>query len=210
MREAGEYDPDTIRTAWPHMLEPKSTAPSNGAPNGEQARPPVSAHVLSIRRETDACLTSWALLVAEERDLRTNLQAGDVPSVAGFLLIHADWLGDHEAGQAASDEIYRWAGKCTDVVESNRTRRYQVGRCPEVVLDDAGLELGPCVGNLWALIRQTDTMLPQHIQCDACEEHRWDPHSWPALGRRLQPLDLTRPFNRDAALRLARSVVPGA
>lgn len=191
-----------IRTAWPHMLDPKSTAPSNGAHGGDPARPPVSAHSLSIRRDTDACLTSWALMVAEERDLRTGLRAGDVPSVAGFLLIHADWLGDHEAGEAAADEMNGWAGKCTDIVESNRTRRYQVGRCPEVVMDDEGTELGPCAGNLWALIRQADTMLPRHIQCDADEAHRWDPHAWSALGRRIDILQAV------AAARLASGRLP--
>lgn len=174
----------TIRTSWPDMLNLTSDA-AGGSGEGDPAKPPIPAHVLSVRRETAEVLASWARLVAEERDLHPSLDTKDAHAVAGFLVTHADWLATHESGEAAGDEIHRWAGQCADIVERNRTRRYQVGRCPEMICDDDGTELAQCAGNLWALIRETDSLLPRNVVCDGPEQHEWSPWQWHALGKRL-------------------------
>lgn len=177
----------TIRTCWPNMLA-LTAAPATGG--GDKGRPPIPAHVLSVRRETAECLASWARLVTEERDLRTALDGGDAHAVAGFLVTHAEWLADHEAGRDAVAEVVRWSGKCLDIVERNRLRRYRLpGKCPEDTHDEDGTTLGPCPGLLTAYIREADTMLPKNVACDGPEMHSWDPWQWPALGRRIVLLD---------------------
>jgi hypothetical protein len=56
------------------------------------SRPPLPAAVLSLRRQTVDTLTSWALLVCEERDLRGPAKPGDVAALTSFLAAHAEWL----------------------------------------------------------------------------------------------------------------------
>lgn len=172
----------TIRTCWPVMLT--LTAQQQGY-GGDPAKPPVPTHILSVRRETAECLASWARLVAEERDLHTGLDAGDAHSVAGFLITHAEWLAEHEAGEAAVDEVRSWAGRCIDITERNQVRRYRIGPCPERTEDEDGADLGPCPGTLYALIRAADTMLPKYVVCDGPQLHTWDPWQWKALGKAL-------------------------
>lgn len=212
----------TIRTSWPNMLA-LTAAPATGG--GDPAKPPVSAHVLSVRRETAECLASWARLVAEERDLRPvtgcpsprrvrvfgpmprngwpvicgcqhgdglrtvrdahPLDADDAHAVAGFLITHAEWLAEHEAGSAAVDEVKTWAQRCLDIVERNRVRRYRIGPCPEQTEDEDGSPLGPCPGTLYALLREDDKVLPRAVVCDGPQLHTWDPWQWRALGKRL-------------------------
>lgn len=172
----------TIRTCWPNMLA-LTAAPATGG--GDPAKPPVSAHVLSVRRETAECLASWARLVTEERDLHTGMDGGDAHAVAGLLITHAEWLADHDAGSAAVDEIRSWAQRCLDIVERNRVRRYRIGPCPEQTEDEDGTDMGPCCGTLYALLREDDRVLPRAVVCDGPQLHTWDPWQWRALGKRL-------------------------
>jgi len=171
-----------IRTCWPVML---TLTADTGGRGGDPAKPPIPAHVLSVRRETAECLASWARMVAEERDLHTGLDAGDAHAVAGFLITHSEWLVDHEAGRDACSEVGRWAQQCLDIVERNQVRRYRIGPCPERTEDEDGTDLGPCPGTLYALIRAADTMLPKFVVCDGPQLHTWDPYQWRELGRRL-------------------------
>lgn len=177
-----------IRSAWDDMLTPQHDTQVARITASDPARPPVPVTVLSLRRDVDETLTEWVTIVAAARNLTSRPATGDVPGACGFLMTHADWLGSSEHGPRASNELYVAGRDCVDVVRGNRTRRYQVGRCPEVIIDDDGVEVEPCRGNLWALIREEDTMMPKHVQCDAVAEHQWDPHQWRALGRRVSPL----------------------
>jgi hypothetical protein len=129
-----------------------------------------------LRRETIDALTSWALLVAEERDLRPGLAAADVPELVTFLSTHAEWLAGHEAGGDAVAELERLAARLEQVAKQSRPARVRVGACPEV----------DCAGELVALVRQRDSLLPSTVRCDMDRDHAWEPHDWLALGRRLQ------------------------
>jgi hypothetical protein len=67
------------------------------------SRPPLPAAVLSLRRQTVDTLTSWALLVCEERDLRGPAHAGNVAALTSFLAAHAEWLAGFDGDYAAHE-----------------------------------------------------------------------------------------------------------
>jgi hypothetical protein len=176
----------TIRTCWPVML---TLTAQQGQRGGDPARPPIPAHILSVRRETAECLASWARLAIEERDLHPQLDAGDAHAVAGFLITHSEWLVA-EAEDAVVQEVSLAAARCLDIAERNRVRRYErIGKCPAETHDEDGSVLGPCPGKLVAYIRAADTMLPQKVACDGPEMHVWEPWQWPALGRHIVQLN---------------------
>lgn len=197
------------------------------------SKPPIPADVLSLRRDTIDALTSWALLVAEERDLhpttpcprldtlpvtlgpacqdcehascsRTTPQTvcgcgrgggtehpldnRDAPALVAFLSAHAEWLAGHEAGADAIVELGRLAAMLEQVAKQSRPARVRVGACPEV----------DCIGELVALVRQRDSLLPSTVRCDVDRDHAWEPHDWLALGRRLHGEDAPMPWGVSA------------
>jgi hypothetical protein len=42
-----------------------------------------------------------------------------------------------------------------------------------------------CTGNLIAVMRQGDVLLPRFVGCDLHPEHQWVPSEWAGLGKRL-------------------------
>lgn len=212
---------------YPGTADPPRTAVSTirSAPG---SKPPIPADVLSLRRETVDTLTSWALLVAEERDLRPDikcarprdvppsiqgpacatcdhdscqqarpylacgcsrdpgrrlpdsgahrLNAEDVPALISFLSTHAAWLAGHVAALDAIAELSRIAYALEEVIRQSRPASVRLGDCPEV----------DCGGQLTALVRRDDAMLPSTVRCNIERDHAWEPHDWPALGRRLE------------------------
>lgn len=194
-------------------------------PEGSVRRPQPASRLpmpLDPASAVDAAwrdLRSWGQLVMEERDLTQGPRTGHTPAcrvgcdqrhpatgpqIARWLALHAEWLAAHDAGEDAADELARHARRLRDIDLGYRSRRFQIGRCPEEVHDEQWERHGltqECTGNLWALIREEDTMLPDRVVCDAHEEHTWSPSQWAALGRRLgnlHPDGVERLLNRLA------------
>jgi hypothetical protein len=143
------------------------------------SRPPLPADVLSLRAETVDTLTSWALLVCQERDLHTTIHAGDVPALTSFLAAHAEWLAGFD-GDHAAHELGHLAHLLEQVVRQTTPARVKrIAECPEP----------GCPGTLEAVVRKDDDLLPSNVFCSADRAHQWQPGEWHALGRRTQPLN---------------------
>jgi hypothetical protein len=152
------------------------------------SRPPLPAAVLSLRRQTVDTLTSWALLVCEERDLRGPAKPGDVAALTSFLAAHAEWLAGFD-GDYAAHELGGIAYRLEQVVRQTTPARVKrIGPCPE----------RECGGTLEAIVRKDDDLLPSSVFCSADQAHTWRPGEWEALGKRLPP----PPLNPAAVRRL--------
>ena len=111
--------------------------------------------------------------------------ADTVPAVAAFLVAQIEWLTAQEfARQFASDMIDDW-GTARALADPNRVRRFEVGPCPE----------DGCDGTLFANLRPRDSLLPDHVTCDASPEdedgvllHSWTADRWMTLGRAVTRL----------------------
>lgn len=161
---------------YPGTADPPRTAAST-IRSTPGSKPPIPADVLSLRRETVDILTSWALLVAEERDLCPDIDTADVPALVSFLSTHAAWLAGHVAGLDALAELSRVARSLEEVVRQTRPARVKISPCPE----------DGCGGTLKATVRRDEDLLPSTIVCDADGEHAWTTWAWHALGRRVAP-----------------------
>jgi hypothetical protein len=178
----------TLRTAWPHMLPIGAKPGGNDVRGGgtKDAPPPAPIGVLSLRRETCEQLAAWCLLVITDRDLgHANVHSTDLMGMAGFLLIHADWLSGHEAAKDAADEIHGFANRCDAVVKELRVRRFRVGSCTEHGTSEGG-ERVPCAGVLFARLKSDDDVLPARLTCSVDASHTWAANEWMMLGRRLE------------------------
>lgn len=143
------------------------------------SKPPVPAHVLSLRREVTDRLTFWARMVIQERDLNTRLDT-DMRQLLDFHNTHADWIaGEPEAPQFIH-EIGGLAHRIEEVAKQSRPAKVKIGTCPECG-----------TGLLTATVRKSDDLLPSVITCSDDPEHEWTTWSWQALGRRVTPLHPT-------------------
>lgn len=187
-----------IRTSWPDMLvpTPKRTIGPQITMVGKEAPAPAPIGALSTRRWVCEVLASWCRLVAEERDLRPDLDTGDAEAMAGWLMIHADWLAHHEAARDVTGEVSNAADKCDAIARNVRRHRFPIAPCVEHGTTDLG-ERVACDGTLKAYIRTDDDLLPSVVACDADPDHSWSAGAWHALGRRLG-----RQFDEQAARNL--------
>lgn len=143
-----------------------------------KSKPPMPANVLSLRRATVDTLTSWVLLVVQERDLKGPQRARDVAALVSFLSAHTEWLAGFD-GDYAVRELGHLALLLEQTVrQSFPSRVRNIGPCPE---ED-------CTGALEAIVRKENDLLPSSVFCKANHrEHTWGPSEWKALGRRLTP-----------------------
>jgi len=122
-------------------------------------------------------LVSWSLFIAEERGVTTPTDT--VAAMAKFVIKHTVWL-------SASREI---AGDCADefadlahgapwrTAYPSGARRFKVGPC---LIQD-------CPGDIVAVLRDTDQLLPSALSCDLDPAHAWTASSWREIGRALHP-----------------------
>lgn len=108
-------------------------------------------------------------------------------ALANFIATHHLWLAANQP--SAADRLDHTCHEAHQAAYPNGTRVIDIGRCP---MEDAdGLQ---CTGNIRALIRDEDSLLPKACQCNTSEDHVWTADQWHALGRRLQAKP--RPLNR--------------
>ena len=188
----------TIRRAWPDMLP---TGPRTGqrerVHSTREPSPPAPIAVLSLRREVCEVLASWVRLVLEDAldvnggTMVVHLDGRDAEALAGWLVVWADWLGEHEAARIALDELGMMARLCEDVVTQRRVRRFRVGPCIDFMHDRNGEpilndgRLVSCTGKLFALIRSEDDLLPSVLTCTADPAHAYTASEWRRLGERI-------------------------
>jgi hypothetical protein len=156
-------------------LVPVQRAPGSHVLTTAVAPLPISALVLDARARCRARLGGLCRLVIEGRDLHTeHLSRFDVPAMVEMLIRHIDWLGNHELGPTALQELEKSAHDLTAIAVPERRDWMPLGTCPLAIehddefVEDAGGELirvevepTPCAGT----IRAYPASDPY---CDAC------------------------------------------
>jgi hypothetical protein len=142
----------------------------------------------SIVRARDhiwADLHCWTSIVFEERHLHQR-PVDSIPAMAAWLGWHTTWLAASPWAAEVADDFATSAMEARAAIDPNRARRLDIGPCPEQLLNqDTGQPLGACPGQLYAIIRPADSLLPSAVYCTHHDDHAWTPNGWHALGRRM-------------------------
>jgi hypothetical protein len=121
-------------------------------------------------------LASWCLLVADERGIGTPQDT--TAAMARYVGLHAVWLSAHAAAGDCADELAGLAhGAPWRTAYPSGARRFKVGPC---LMDD-------CPGEIVAVLRDTDQLLPSALTCDTDAAHSWSAGQWREIGRALHP-----------------------
>ena len=144
---------------------------------------------VTAREHIRATCVGWVRVAQEERPADTVAwPLDDVTDMARWLLRNLTWC----AGRSWVDEMARvfaeTAAEAARAVQPDRARRVPIGHCPERLYDDEGQDAGVCTGELFAIVRPADSLLPCDIRCTTDGEHRWTADQWHALGRRVEAL----------------------
>ncbi len=136
---------------------------------------PIDPTVADHRTDMQAKLTSWAVMVAEERGIGTP-RSSAVTVVAPWLLVHLRWCCAQPWVDEYAAELRSLRSRSFSLLYPSGRRRVEVGLC---------IEEG-CEGGLSATVTRADDLLPSAITCSARpEEHFWPAADWHTLGRRL-------------------------
>lgn len=160
---------DCNRGASPTVVRAIRKAPKKSAPTDS-----MNAAAADVRTAILTVLASWAGLVANER--RLEPPARDVPALARFLCRHAEWLARHPTAGDVADEIQDLTRTARSLAYPNGVRRVHIGGCPG---DD-------CDGDLVALMRPRDDLLPSEIICTVSSDHSWPITWWTRLARQIR------------------------
>lgn len=98
-------------------------------------------------------------------------------ALAAMVRDNRTWLAGHPDAGTISDEYGYLRRRANGILYGERTRIVHIGRCPMMVL--AGL---PCRGEVRALVRPTDELLPLAVSCED-PEHSWPVELLARLGR---------------------------
>lgn len=134
----------------------------------------LNPRAVACRDRTEDVLRSWTRLVIDERG---GQPPPDHPeSTSGFLARNATWLAAHPLAGPCFDELFELAyGEPWRVAFPSGTRVRVVGACP----------LDGCEGDLRAILRRADSLLPSEITCSTSTSHRWGYDQWLTLARQL-------------------------
>ena len=131
----------------------------------------VSERVMDARNSIRSILVGWCRLVSEERGI--SLPADFVGAMARYVAKHADWLAAHPAAADVSAELHELArGEPWRLAYPTGARVFVVTDCPE------GKDDQRCTGQIRAIMRRTDSLLPSELACDVDEDHRWSASQW--------------------------------
>lgn len=128
-------------------------------------------------------LAAMVAFVAEERGF-TGPTRWDVGSVCAWLARSHDWSCASQMAATYVLQLDRLTRRAHALAYPNGTRVYPVGPCTGHTTSTEG-ERVPCTGTLHAIIRDTESLLPSQLACDAPESHTFAPHEWMGLGRTL-------------------------
>lgn len=144
----------------------------------------LDGRAVEMRDLIKGTLRSWSAMIAEERGIEPP--ANTVHALAACVSRHAAWLGAHPAADDACNELRDLQRRAYPIAYPSGARRWQIKRDDQTVPCPRSTDEGPCPGTLWALLRQTDSILPSALQCDADEAHDVTADRWLTLGRELR------------------------
>jgi hypothetical protein len=180
-----------IRNVWPAVINASKAGSSDRVTGSPAIAQAVSAHILDVRIEVQHDLRFYTMLILDQVNKGTisaKVNALDIDDMGKFI----DTWALHFCEQMPDDaedcrrDLQGQAKRLLELVRGDQTHRYQIGRCPEIGLDEAQTR---CPGELWATMRASEELLPKHIQCDRDNDHEWLPYQWHSLGKRLENAD---------------------
>lgn len=128
-------------------------------------------------------LVAMVRMIAEERGI--GLPEDRVPALSRYVAKHARWLSAHAAAGDFADELADTASESFRLTQPSGARRYRLKdpsgkaiKCREAVEDDQ-----PCPGELWTILRRTDSLLPSELVCDHDGDHYVPADKWMTFGR---------------------------
>lgn len=123
-----------------------------------------------VRATIRATLVAWARLISEERGFA--LPENRITAIGAYVARDPEWLASREVdiARSAARELAELVQIARPVAYPGGTRRFRVAGCPE------------CGGDLMAVLRREDSLVPQEVVCAENPEHRWDRLRWLALG----------------------------
>lgn len=136
---------------------------------------PINPAVAEHRKDIAGKLSSWCQLVIDERGVTTAPDNDRPVNTAPWLLIHLDWLEQHDEVETFAAEVFELSSKAFSLAFPSGARRIKLGECVEP----------DCPGTLSAVVRDTDDLLPSRVWCDVDESHEWPADKWISLGRQL-------------------------
>jgi hypothetical protein len=153
---------------------PKVVRVIRKVPRESATTDPINPAAAEVRTAILTVLASWAGLVVDER--RLEPPARDLPALVRFLCRHVEWLIRHPAAGDMADEIQDLTRTARNRAYPNDIRRVHIGCCPD----------GDCDGDLVALMRPKDDLLPSEIICTISLDHSWPITWWTKLARQIR------------------------
>ena len=147
----------------------------------------VSDASSAARQHIVLVLEDWCRIVMTERGLAKP--PATLTGRAAYLVISVDWLSASRYAAEITDSVATAHSEAWNAAYPNPAKRVRLGHCP----------MPGCEGDLTAIVREHDQLLPASIRCDATrdndEPHTWEPDQWSALRRRMirTPAPLERP-----------------
>lgn len=153
----------------------------------------------NARHHIRNALTTWVRIVTDERGL--TLPTVDVPqalspgfigpprlrryvdnrlgTLGALIARHAVWLAASPYADEVATELHDLAATGRRLAYPSGTRSFAVAPCPQVA------DGSPCAGQVRAVVRATDALLPSALVCDADDTHTWPASAWRQLGRAI-------------------------
>lgn len=130
----------------PDVLDDLEPTPKqgNGRPSAE-IKLPISETVLEAGQVLRNVLVSWARITREERHVPPPAE-DTLPALAAYLTYHSEWLGRHQAGAEAEDEIADAVANLERLTDNPGTTIF-AGHCPtcgEAIYAKEGRNIGTC------------------------------------------------------------------
>jgi len=178
-----------LRHDWPHMIAPGETQAPGITSRSGVALPDHSPsdadmrridRTMSLMRHIQDALNGWSRIICEERlnlhddkhqVIPYRLPLGtDVPGMCVFIQRHAEWLGEHEAGQDCRDELKEFAQRAHQIVSPPRKETMSIGRCPLEVPTGPEAVMAECGGDVRVRPLPDDRPGEAYGSCSGCGE----------------------------------------
>lgn len=139
-----------IRNVWPAVINASRSGNSDRVSGSAAIPAAVAAHILDVRIEAQKDLRFYTMLILNEINgggISTKVDVLDIDSMGIFI----DTWALHLCEQMPDDsedcrrDLQKQATRLLEMVRGDQTHRYQIGRCPELTLDEAQTR---CTGEL--------------------------------------------------------------
>ena len=159
-----------------------SGRPGERVSGGTSATLTLNEGAAVARSAIESKLALWSITVAEKRGVHPppiRREEDLVPVLAPWLRLHLEWLAAYSGAGDFADEMSDLVHDGRRFAYPNGARTFVVGPCPREV------DGQPCPGEIRAILRRTDALLPSELACSERADHRWDSTQWVRLGREL-------------------------